>query len=228
MSANPTAHRFPAKLVKGLAAFLVTLLWLWSAGFVAATAGSLVIGLLAFAVFPLALVFVPAPRRRVVVAVFGAFASVALILFFMRRPSNDRDWEEDQAVLPVAEFARSGDGRVESVLVRNIRNFRYRSANAGDWEPQRYDKRFDLSREGLGKFGGAVRAGLLSPPRSIDTGRGRPKRLGCNAGGMLAGPAVPAGHCSLCVRPVHGMTTRAPELRRSVAAGCLSSRLCDS
>ena len=146
MTPNPTARRFPAKLMKRLAAFLVALPWLWSAGFVAATAQSMTVGLLAFAAYPLALAVAPSPRRRAVVSVFGALAGVALALCFARRPSNDRGWEEDQAVLPAAESTRAGDGRIESVLIRNIRNFRYRSANAGDWEPRRYDKRFDLAR----------------------------------------------------------------------------------
>jgi hypothetical protein len=146
MTPNPIARRFPARVMKRLGAFLVALLWLWSAGFVAATAQSIAVGLLAFAAYPLALAVAPWPRRRAVVSAFGALAGVALALFFARWPSNDRGWEDDQAVLPAAEFRRAGDGRLESVLVRNIRDFRYRSTKAGDWEPRRYDKRFDLSR----------------------------------------------------------------------------------
>lgn len=104
MTPNPTAHRSPAKHMKRLAAFLVALLWLWSAGFVAATAQSMTVGLLVFAAYPLALAVAPSLRRRAVVSVFGALAGVALALFFARRPSNDRGWEDDQAVLPAVEF----------------------------------------------------------------------------------------------------------------------------
>ncbi len=136
MTPNPTTRHFPAKLMKWLAAFLIALLWLWSAGFVAATVGSVAVGLIAFAAYPLAMVLTSSLRRRWVVAVFGALGGVALALFLMRQPSNERDWEEDQSVLPVAEFARDGDGQVTAVMVRNIR--------AGDWEARRYDKRFDL------------------------------------------------------------------------------------
>lgn len=50
--------------------------------------------------------------------------------------SNDRDWRIDQAV--PAEASRSGD----RLVVKNVRNFRYRSAD--EFTPAYYDSEFDL------------------------------------------------------------------------------------
>ncbi|MHB0970019.1 MAG: Lnb N-terminal periplasmic domain-containing protein [Thermoanaerobaculia bacterium] len=54
------------------------------------------------------------------------------------RPSNNRDWNTDQAVLAAAEF----DG--DFVTVRNVRNFRYRTES--DFTPAYYDRTFDLRK----------------------------------------------------------------------------------
>ncbi|HYQ38684.1 MAG TPA: DUF4105 domain-containing protein, partial [Pseudomonas sp.] len=54
------------------------------------------------------------------------------------KPSNQRDWLTDVAVLPYASF--EGD----IVTVHNIRNFDYRSET--DYTPAWYDKRFDLRK----------------------------------------------------------------------------------
>ena len=54
------------------------------------------------------------------------------------RPSNDRDWVPEQAVLPRAEFLGN------EVLVHNIRYCKYNSAD--DVAVEHYDKRFDLDR----------------------------------------------------------------------------------
>ena len=64
-----------------------------------------------------------------VAAFYAAFAALV-------RPSNDRDWSVDQAVLPTATF----DGPL--VTIRNIRNFRYQSIDRHT--PAYYDKTFDL------------------------------------------------------------------------------------
>lgn len=63
---------------------------------------------------------------------------LALALYFSIRPSNDRRWSPDQAVLPWAEI----EGR--RVRVHNIRNAVYRSTE--DYELRYYDKTFDLDR----------------------------------------------------------------------------------
>jgi hypothetical protein len=54
------------------------------------------------------------------------------------KPSNNRDWSPQQAVLPWAEF--HGD----KVTVHNIRNTTYRSIK--DYDVSHYDKTFDLDR----------------------------------------------------------------------------------
>jgi hypothetical protein len=67
----------------------------------------------------------------------GSFAAI-LFAFFQLQPSNDRDWQSDVAVLPTARI----DG--DRVLVRNIRNFSYRSEF--DYSPAYYDREFDLNK----------------------------------------------------------------------------------
>jgi hypothetical protein len=64
--------------------------------------------------------------------------AAAALAFSIIRPSNDRDWAADQALLPAAEF----NGPL--VTVRNIRNFDYRSATA--YTPRYDDRTFDLRR----------------------------------------------------------------------------------
>lgn len=71
--------------------------------------------------------------------VIGVLVGVAYIaLIFIVRPSNDRDWALDQAVLPYAEV----DG--DQVSVHNIRNFSYTSTS--DYTPAYYDATFDLNK----------------------------------------------------------------------------------
>ena len=81
----------------------------------------------------------PKPRRRryrivlgalaVLLVAGGAFAAVV-------RPSNDRDWSEDQARLPEAVFT----GR--RVLVHNVRDFDYQATDR--WTPRWEDRSYDL------------------------------------------------------------------------------------
>jgi len=75
------------------------------------------------------------PRLRLVLllallALLGWWAS--------QRPSNDRDWTPNMAVLPYAEFADS------LVRVHHVRNTAYASAER--YTPRYYDKVFDLRR----------------------------------------------------------------------------------
>ena len=69
-----------------------------------------------------------------------ALFAVAFVAFLIRwsgvKPSNDRDWQPDVAVLPFATF----DG--DMVTIHNIRNFDYRSET--DYTPHYYDKTYDL------------------------------------------------------------------------------------
>jgi hypothetical protein len=70
--------------------------------------------------------------------IVGAILVIAIALLSMRRPSNDRDWTVDQAVLPYSE--RNGP----LVTIHNIRNFRYTTTS--DYAPAYYDKAFDLRK----------------------------------------------------------------------------------
>src|SRR3989344_30842 len=54
------------------------------------------------------------------------------------KPSNDRDWNTDQAVLP--EISINED----LVTIKNIRNFTYRTTS--EYIPDYYDKTFDLDQ----------------------------------------------------------------------------------
>jgi uncharacterized protein DUF4105 len=76
-------------------------------------------------------------RRRVVLATLAVVAAMGVGYAFAGRPSNDRDWVPNEAVLPAAEFAG------ESVVVRNVRNTIYRGAD--DFTPAYYDATYDLT-----------------------------------------------------------------------------------
>lgn len=77
------------------------------------------------------------PARRATVA--AVLALVAFASWWQSiRPSNDRVWQPDVAVLPYAEV--EGD----LVTVHNIRNIEYRSET--DFTTRYYDKTFDLRR----------------------------------------------------------------------------------
>lgn len=76
-------------------------------------------------------------RRRVVVVTFAVLAATAIVYALAGRPSNDRDWTPNEAVLPAAEF----DGT--HVTLRNVRNTTYRSPD--DYTPAYYDATFDLT-----------------------------------------------------------------------------------
>ncbi len=64
--------------------------------------------------------------------------AILIITYFSIRPSNDRQWNLDQQVLP--EILIDGD----QITIKNIRNFTYRSPS--DYTPDYYDKTFDLTK----------------------------------------------------------------------------------
>jgi hypothetical protein len=76
-------------------------------------------------------------RRRIGLALFVLLA-VCVAAWASIRPSNDRVWSADQAVLPHVEF--HGD----SVTVHRIRNVRYETTDR--YEVAHYDRTFDLRR----------------------------------------------------------------------------------
>src|SRR3989344_8416366 len=64
---------------------------------------------------------------------------IAYVIFvIVVRPSNDRDWMLDQAVLPYADI----DGN--RIAIHNIRNFTYQSTS--EYTPNYYDATFDLEK----------------------------------------------------------------------------------
>jgi hypothetical protein len=125
-------------LLRALLALLIAGLAAWAAlalhfGPPASSAGAaLVAASGAFA----ALAAVRRRASRLPLAVFGAVFAGFLLIWSGVRPSNDRDWQPDVAVLPWAEVA--GD----SVTLHGIRNFDYRSET--DYTPRYYDKTYDL------------------------------------------------------------------------------------
>ena len=74
--------------------------------------------------------------RRVLTFLVAGAAIAYAALYLFTKPSTNRDWTVDQAVLPVAEF------NGPRVTVRNIRNFDYTSV--AQYTPAYYDKTFDL------------------------------------------------------------------------------------
>ena len=79
-------------------------------------------------------------RKGLALIAYLAMWSIFTLWWCSIIPSNSRNWQPDVAVLPYAEI--SGD----TVTVRNIRNFTYRSET--DCQPRYYDKTFDLKKLG--------------------------------------------------------------------------------
>jgi len=88
-------------------------------------------------IIPLVLVVALRRRRMGLLMFFAAFLAV-LGWFLALRPSHQRDWATDVAVLPHATI--EGD----KVQLHNIRNFDYRSET--DYTPAYYDRTLDLSK----------------------------------------------------------------------------------
>lgn len=92
-----------------------------------------------FCAAALAAVLLPRTGPRKAAWFLAAF--LAVLAYWLRlAPSNDRDWDPSAAVLPSADIFES------SVTVRNIRDFRYKSAS--EFAPAYYDRTFrfdDLS-----------------------------------------------------------------------------------
>ena len=89
---------------------------------------------LAYALGTLTLLAKLRPKRRAVAAVLILFA-VLLGWWLSLPPSNDRDWQPSVAQLPSAEI--HGD----KLVIRNLRNFDYRSETdfTPHWETRSYD-----------------------------------------------------------------------------------------
>lgn len=75
-------------------------------------------------------------------ATLAAFIVIIMILFFSGfpwwvKPSNDRDWNQDQAVLPIIN--KDGD----EISIKNIRNFTYETDTT--FTPGYYDATYNLN-----------------------------------------------------------------------------------
>jgi hypothetical protein len=76
--------------------------------------------------------------RRAAAVCFGLGVAGVLLVWHGTKPSNEREWVPEVAVLPWASI----DG--DLVTVHDIRNFDYRSET--DFTPAYYDRTFDLRR----------------------------------------------------------------------------------
>ncbi len=72
------------------------------------------------------------------IIIFVCFVGSYLLVHMLIRPSNNRDWSDDQAVLPYAEVTD------KDVFIHNIRNFTYASTTS--YTAHYYDKKFDLNK----------------------------------------------------------------------------------
>jgi hypothetical protein len=77
-------------------------------------------------------------RRRLAAGLTAASFALVLAWWFTLKPSNDRDWQPDVAVLPYADINRN------EITVHNIRNCDYRTET--DFDVRHYDKMFDLEK----------------------------------------------------------------------------------
>jgi hypothetical protein len=82
-------------------------------------------------------VFFMARTWKKALGLFAVLFSMVLLVFLLKQPSNDRDWQPDLAILPYATMEGGN-----TITVHNIRNCEYRSET--DFTVQHYDKRFDL------------------------------------------------------------------------------------
>jgi len=82
--------------------------------------------------------FITLPNRRRTLLCFLALFAVVAVWWSSIKPSNNRDWQTDVAVLPYASI----QGNL--VTIHNIRNFNYRTET--DFNARYYDKMFDISK----------------------------------------------------------------------------------
>jgi hypothetical protein len=128
-------------IVIGFGIFLIMLLSMWSAA--AIYYSNLpwhflrLVSAAAFLLLTISFLIFIKPFYKAVFVFLSLFA-VILVWWFLIPASNNRQWQQDVAVLPYARI----DGN--QVIVHNIRNNAYRSET--DYIPAYYDKAFDLSK----------------------------------------------------------------------------------
>jgi hypothetical protein len=130
--------RTAAAAVIGIAVFILAV-WETMAIYYAAPASESLRALFA-GVFAMgsAAAFLLLPNRRRTLLCFLALFVIFAFWWSSIKPSNDRDWQADVAVLPYASI----QGNL--VTIHNIRNFNYRTET--DFDPNYYDKTFDISK----------------------------------------------------------------------------------
>lgn len=137
-------RRIVALLGLGLAGLTIVLATGWGALvlFYLAPGSEMVRTTLAWSFVALGLVTVAAlavkRARRPATVAFVTAVALVLVAWASARPSNDREWQPEVAVLPSATI----DG--DRVTIHNIRNFDYRTET--DFTPAYYDRTFDLRR----------------------------------------------------------------------------------
>ena len=77
-------------------------------------------------------------RRAIILTILAAIAVLVLSASVFVRPSNERKWSVDQAVLPRADI------RADRVTIYDVRNFSYDST--GGPIPAYYNRTYDLAR----------------------------------------------------------------------------------
>ena len=77
-------------------------------------------------------------KKKILFIVFAALIIIAAIFWLSIKPSNNRNWNDDQTALPYAEFV---DDRVH---VHNVRNFIYSSTDK--YIKNYYSKTYDLTK----------------------------------------------------------------------------------
>lgn len=75
---------------------------------------------------------------KIIISIILLIAVTYISIHIIIRPSHNRDWSVDQAILPSAEINGS------EVLIHNIRNFSYASTTS--YTPDYYDKKFNLDK----------------------------------------------------------------------------------
>ncbi|MGO9585646.1 MAG: DUF4105 domain-containing protein [Limisphaerales bacterium] len=138
---NEGEGRRPARVIRRMAAswlwVLLALLTLWAVAALWLDVRVLWLRVPLAAIYGLGMLAVWWLVRRPWKAVITAAGFVLVLAWwFSLKPSNDRDWQPDVAVLPYADVAGN------QVTVHNIRNCDYRTET--DFDVQHYDKTFNL------------------------------------------------------------------------------------
>lgn len=74
---------------------------------------------------------------KIIIIVFFVLLIVYIFFLNITSPSNDRNWNDDQTILPYAEIG------ADTIKIYNIRNFTYRSTQ--DYDANYYDKEFNIN-----------------------------------------------------------------------------------